>query len=250
MFRCLSIALILVVCASGGALAQPQTEPEPGLKQQLVNYIEKKLGGQFTVASAKLNIRPNVHEVLLDDGTALYVLGDSEYFVVGDLWYFSANETPINLTDSNARRPLRIALVETMNTQDLIIFPAIGERKTSITVFTDVDCGYCRKLHQEVPALNQSGVEVRYAAFPRLGPSSATADKMVNAWCAQDPQGAITRLKRGESIETANCINNVSQQHEVGLQLGITGTPSIVTEDGKLLPGYLTAPKLLEWLEI
>ena len=126
----------------------------------------------------------------------------------------------------------------------MIVFPAVGEARGYIQVFTDVDCGYCRKLHNEMAQINELGIEVRYLAYPRAGVDSDTHDKMVSAWCAKDRQSAITQLKAGASVPTKTCQNAISDHYGLGQQLGISGTPAIVLADGRLLPGYLPAERL------
>ena len=116
----------------------------------------------------------------------------------------------------------------------MVIFPAVGETKGVVSVFTDVDCGYCRKLHQEVPKLNQMGIEVRYLAYPRAGVGSRSYQKIVSAWCAADPNKAMTQLKSGMEIPDVSCENPVAAQFDLGQQVGVTGTPAIVLEDGRL----------------
>ena len=119
------------------------------------------------------------------------------------------------------------------------------EAKAFVYVFTDVDCYYCQKLHQEVPALKELGVEIRYLAYPRAGVGSPSYRKIASAWCAEDPNISLTALKAGEQIPDNVCENNpVAEQYMLGGQLGVSGTPALVTESGKLLPGYMPADKL------
>jgi len=144
----------------------------------------------------------------------------------------------------------RQALMASVDVHDMVVFPAGGERKAIINVFTDVDCGYCRKLHQEVPELNELGVEVRYLAYPRAGIGSRSYEKIVSAWCSDDRKGAITALKAGEEIPDSNCTNPVASQYELGHEVGVSGTPAIVLEDGRLLPGYMPADQLVQAIGI
>ena len=235
-------------------------EPEEGgsgeqiererLATRLAARIEARLNHRFKAISVNLDIRPGVHELLLDEGTAMYVLGDSEHFILGSLYRFNEGESPTNITESESRKPVRMALLKTLRQEDLIIFPATGEHLANVTVFTDVDCGYCRKLHQQVPDLNAQGVEVRYAAFPRTGPDSVVAQKMIHAWCADDRQRAITLLKRGDAIDAQSCSHPVVEQYQLGQSLGVGGTPSLFTDDGRFTPGYLSTEELLDWLGI
>jgi thiol:disulfide interchange protein DsbC len=137
-----------------------------------------------------------------------------------------------------------------VDVKDTVVFPTGGERKAVISVFTDVDCGYCQKLHREVPRLNELGVEVRYLAYPRAGIGSRSYQKIVSAWCAEDPNSAITALKSGQEIPDSDCTNPVAAQYELGQEVGVSGTPAIVLEDGRLLPGYLPADQLAQAIGI
>ena len=127
----------------------------------------------------------------------------------------------------------------------MIIFSPKGETKGAVYVFTDVDCGYCQKLHQEVPQLNAAGIEVRYLAYPRAGLSTPTFDKMVSAWCADDRNAAMNALKIGANVTAKKCDNPVAAQYQLGAAMGVTGTPAIVLEDGTLIPGYKPAAQLI-----
>ena len=117
-------------------------------------------------------------------------------------------------------------------------------------MFTDIDCGYCRKLHREIPQLNEMGIEVSYLAYPRAGIGSQSYSKYVSAWCAEDKLGALTLAKNGQEIPAKNCDNPIAAQYELGQQMGISGTPAIVLEDGRLIPGYLNAQKLANALGV
>ena len=117
--------------------------------------------------------------------------------------------------------------------------------RASVTVFTDVDCFYCQKLHNEVPAMNERGIEVRYLAYPRAGVGSESYRKIASAWCDKDPQEAITRLKNRQNIPENVCPGNpVADQFMLGQQAGVRGTPALVLESGEMVPGYLSAQDL------
>src|SRR5690606_36680131 len=138
-----------------------------------------------------------------------------------------------------------------LDIKEAIVFAPKGKAKAILNVFTDVDCGYCRLFHKEVPALNASGVEVRYFAFPRGGMQSPGATKMISAWCADDRQKAITELKNEKSIATNLCADNpVADQYHMGNDFGVTGTPSLVLMDGTMIPGYKPAAELIEILGV
>ncbi len=191
---------------------------------------------------------PGIYQLELAGGTVFYGTEDGRYLFAGDLYELGETDL-VNLAELG-RVEKRQALMASVNTADMVVFPAGGERKAVISVFTDVDCGYCRKLHQEVPELNEMGVEVRYLAYPRAGIGSPSYQKIVSAWCSDDRNGAITALKAGEEIPESDCKNPVADQYELGHEVGVSGTPAIVLEDGRLLPGYMPADQLAQAIGI
>ena len=118
-----------------------------------------------------------------------------------------------------------------------------------LLVFTDIDCGYCRKLHNQMEEYNENGIAIHYLAFPRAGIGSASYDKYVSVWCADDQQAAMTLAKNGGENESASCPNPIAEQYDLGRELGVTGTPAIVTTDGMLIPGYVPPAQLRQRLE-
>jgi thiol:disulfide interchange protein DsbC len=130
----------------------------------------------------------------------------------------------------------------------MIVFgPAAA--KHSITVFTDVECGYCRKLHNDIEQLTKLGVRVRYAAYPRSGPGTDDWRKMEAVWCAKDRKAAITQAKQGQNVKSEKCATPVASQFELGEQLGVRGTPAIFTTQGDYIGGYLPPAQMLEELD-
>ena len=119
----------------------------------------------------------------------------------------------------------------------------------TITVFTDIDCGYCRKLHGQIEDYNERGFKVRYIFFPRSGPQTASWAKAENVWCAEDRNGALTDAKAGKSIEMKSCDNPVDEHMELAAALGLRGTPFIVLESGQVQPGYVPAERLARLLD-
>lgn len=185
-----------------------------------------------------------LYRVEMANGPTLYAGADGQYFVVGDLYENGVNGIE-NVADKRMQ-PERAALLAKQDPKDMIIFSPEGKPKGAIYVFTDVDCGYCRKLHAEVPELNAKGIEVRYLAYPRQGVGTPTFKKMVSAWCADDPQSAMTALKTGQPVAPKDCENPIIAQYKLGSKLGVTGTPAIITEDGFLIPGYKPAGQLAD----
>jgi len=180
---------------------------------------------------------------------SVYYVHKGDYFFTGNLLQID-NKKFVDVKDKLLEAPRKAALSK-LDPNDMIIYPAKGEKKTSITVFTDVDCGFCRKLHNEIDQINELGIEVRYIAFPRAGIDSPVYNKMVSAWCSTNKQDALNKLKNDQPVFTAACENNpVAEQYLLGVRLGVTGTPAIITESGKLLPGYLPAKRLASTLGI
>lgn len=179
-------------------------------------------------------------------GTELiYVSADGRYFFSGDL-IDGTSRTNLSEQSRTVERKEMLAKVED---KDAVIFKAKGEQKHLLTVFTDVDCGYCVKLHKEVNQLNEAGVSVRYLAYPRAGVGSESYKKIVNVWCADDKLDAMTKSKAGETIASKECENPVAKEFELGQKLGVNGTPALFTEDGTMIPGYRPADQLVKILD-
>ena len=173
----------------------------------------------------------------------IYVSDNGRYMFRGSLIDLDRREDLTELTRSKARK---IAL-DKVSEDEMIVF---APRKTehTITVFTDIDCPYCRKLHAEISEYDKAGVKVRYLMFPRTGINSPGFKKAVSVWCAEDSSKALTKAKRGESVKEKSCDNPIMQQMELGQSLGVTGTPAIVLESGELMPGYRPAGEIATML--
>ena len=156
-------------------------------------------------------------------------------------------ETNINLTDT-AKNSIRKDLIKELNESEMIVFSPKKPRHT-VTVFTDIDCGYCRKLHAEMDELNSYGIKVRYMLFPRNGTNTPSYQKAVNVWCAKDQQSSITKAKLGESVPHASCEHPVDAQFLAGQKMGVTGTPALLLDDGSLIPGYRPAKDIAATLD-
>ncbi len=227
-----------VLVLSPAAIAETTDALETGRK--LAEKLQQLRPGIPIEAVVAIDI-PGMYAIELSGGTTLYGTADGQHFFSGDL--FAVQDDLVNLSEQR-RDKKRQQLMAQQSLEDMIVFPAVGEPRGYIQVFTDVDCGYCRKLHNEMAQINELGIEVRYLAYPRAGVDSDTHDKMVSAWCAKDPQSAITQLKAGASVPSKTCQNAISDHYGLGQQLGISGTPAIVLADGRLLPGYLPAERL------
>jgi len=234
--RILSIAIV----ASFASIAMPAGAAEPDA-ERLVSKLES-LRPDIPIEAVSSTPIPGIFALELAGGTVFYGTADGRYLFAGDLYELGENDL-INLAEAG-RVDKRRELMDTVARKDMLIFSPAGATKAAINVFTDVDCGYCQKLHQEVPALNEMGVEVRYLAYPRAGLGSRSYQKIVSAWCAENPNAALTKLKARESIPDATCPNPVAEQFDLGREMGVNGTPAIVLEDGRMLPGYMPADDL------
>jgi thiol:disulfide interchange protein DsbC len=185
---------------------------------------------------------PGFYTVELGGGGMLYATADGRHLFAGDLFALGDDEL-VNLTE-RTREQSRSELLARVDPKDMIVFAPTGATRAVINVFTDIDCGYCRQLQRDMPRLNELGIEVRYLGYPRAGIVSDSHDKLVTAWCSEDQQDAMTRLKRGEQLPHRTCPNPVADHYALGDQVGVTGTPSIVTPDGRMIPGYLPPDSL------
>jgi thiol:disulfide interchange protein DsbC len=239
----LSLGVAVATPEGGGVVAdRAGTEAAaPGAAARLVERL-KALRPDIPIEQVSATPVPDVYALELAGGSVLYGTADGRYLFAGDLYELKDDEL-VNLAEQGRARK-RKALMDAVPREEMVIFSPEGRTRTAITVFTDVDCGYCQMLHQEVPELNEMGIEVRYVAYPRAGVGSRSYQKIVSAWCADDPQTAITRLKAGQEIPDATCANPVADQLDLGRAVGVAGTPAIVLEDGSLLPGYMPAQEL------
>jgi len=175
-----------------------------------------------------------------------YVSLDGRYLIEGDLNDIASGQS---LTE-NRRRVARKDLVDKIGADRSIDYlPANGPAKYTVTVFTDIDCGYCRKLHQHIAEYNADGIAVRYLFFPRSGPNTESFHKAEKVWCAKDRQAALTQAKLGSGYEgDMSCTNPIMDHLKLASELGLRGTPAIVLPDGELVPGYQTPEQLLRTL--
>ena len=173
-----------------------------------------------------------------------YVSTDGRFYVDGDVFDMNSKQ---NLTEE--RRKLgRVALLATIKDSDAIVFAPAGPVQHSLTVFTDVDCTYCRQMHKQIAEYNRLGFRVRYLMYPRNGPDTDAWRKAEAVWCSADRQEALTRAKRGETLKSPHCETPVAAQYELGRKLGIQGTPGIITDSGEYLAGYMPPANMAEYL--
>jgi thiol:disulfide interchange protein DsbC len=196
------------------------------------------------VGSVKTTEIAGMFEVQLVNGPLIYSDAQGSHFIVGDL-YSVGPQGYVNLGEQrrDGARAEQLAAVEV---DDMIVFSPEGEPRAFVTVFTDVTCFYCQKLHKEVPELNKRGVEVRYLAYPRAGVGSDGFKQLASAWCADDRQQTLTSLKNKKAVPENVCADNpIAAQYRLGQEMGVRGTPAIITQDGQMIPGYQSADDLM-----
>ena len=204
--------------------------------------VRKRLEQRFsdlTISDLKPAPVSGLYELTFGSRTVL-VTKDGRYLIQGDLIDL---ETRRNLTQEQ-RSKLILKSIEAIGEKNMVVVgPANAKR--SITVFTDVDCPYCARLHAEVPKLNKDGVKVRYLLYPRAGKGSETYKKSVAVWCAADRIKAIGIAKAGGKLEMKTCANPVDEHLKLGAEVGVEGTPTMIFDDGRIVPGFAPADKLL-----
>lgn len=151
-------------------------------------------------------------------------------------------EAPVDISGALVAKTAQEAL-KAVDKKDMIIYPAKGETKSVVYSFTDADCPYCTKLHEEIDDINARGIEVRYLAWPR---SEGSIPKMEAIWCSEDRIAAMNQAKMGANVQAPSCNSPVKSQIELGMALGVRGTPAIFTESGQQIGGYLPAAQLAQ----
>jgi thiol:disulfide interchange protein DsbC len=178
------------------------------------------------------------------NGEIIYFSKDARYVFQGDVIYLEKRQ---NITELK-RVDLRQQALLSADEADMIIYEP-EKTDYTLTVFTDIDCGYCRKLHQQMAQYNALGIRIRYMAFPRTGIDSESYNKAVDVWCADDRKQAMTDAKNGKDVNSESCNSPIQAQYELGRRLGVSGTPALFLEGGEMLPGYVPPKRLKEILE-
>jgi len=178
------------------------------------------------------------------NGEVVYATDDGKYLLQGRVIDLDTRE---DLTET-AKSGIRKDLLDHMDLSKSITFTP-EKPVYELTVFTDIDCGYCRKLHSQIAEYNAQGIAIHYMAFPRAGIGSPSFDKAVSVWCAKDQQSALTSAKAGTDPDPLQCENPVTDQYNLGVELGVTGTPALLTSTGQLIPGYVPPETLRQRLD-
>lgn len=250
----LSAALTTVAYAEeASSAASPEAaSPEATIKQALTALTDGAQLGAIRPAAID-----GLYNVQIIGGPAVIISADGKHLIMGEM--FDVTDTGLAPVQDPYLLNSRREFISSLGEHDSIKFAPEGETKHVAYVFTDVDCGYCRRLHSQMhsynemgaskPGYNDLGIEIRYLAYPRAGANSPSAAKLESAWCADDQKAALDKLKNLESVEPATCDNPVERQYLKGGEMGVTGTPAILLPDGRLFVGYQPPEQLLQTIE-
>ncbi|WP_269790099.1 DsbC family protein [Stenotrophomonas sp. Iso1] len=252
MFRIAIAALLgavsLTACAqqkapAAAATATAAATPADAAVERRVRDALKELDPNFKPEYIGAAPFPGFREVIVS-GQVLYVTDDGRFLMQSQPYDIGKRA----MATSAGLLQYRRGLLETLPHADRIVF-APPNAKYTISVFTDIECGYCRKLHQDIAELNRNGIAVEYLAFPRMGLGSKDYTDMISVWCSDDRKAALTAAKGGAAVPSKTCTNPVAMQYNLGQQLGVNGTPAIFAADGSQLGGYLPPAQLKAALE-
>lgn len=233
--------VLLAGLAMGAISTTSHADTDPAL-----DIIKSKLAERLpdiAITSLEESAIKGLYE-LITDGAIYYVSADGDYIIDGDMIDLA---TRSNITSAR-KGSIHLGLINAMDEKDMLIYEPEQESNRSVTVFTDISCGYCRKLHAELDQLLEGGVRVRYLMFPRAGLGTPAAKDLESVWCAADPQEAMTDAKAGGSITAASCENPIESHVALAEQVGLRGTPLIYLDNGEMVPGYRSADQLVQMI--
>ena len=203
--------------------------------QLIEEQLSKVIPIELNIDSIKESQLPNFYEVILSDGSFFYVEKGGQYLVLGDIFKIK-NEELVNLSREKNYSKAK-DMLQKIDEKSLIKFSP-KEIKYKVYVFTDVDCGFCRKFHNQISSYLDQGIQVNYLAFPRSGIDSDTYKKMSIAWCSLNRQEVLTGLKKDKDFEQIDCEDNPIKTHfELAKSIDIQGTPTIISQSGFTIPG-------------
>lgn len=242
LFANLSLATLMATSVAAAEPAPAKTANQKSADATIRAVIAKKFP-EMKIDEVRPSPMKDIYEVIMG-GEVAYISGDGRFLIAGDMYEIDSRT---NLTE-NGRQKSRLQALAKLDEKDMIVFKP-AKVKHTITVFTDVECGYCRKLHSEIAQLNDRGVQVRYLAYPRAGPGTEDWAKMEAVWCSIDRKKAITDAKAGKAVKAAQCTTPVAKQFRLGEQLGVRGTPAIFTDSGEYIGGYLAPDQMISRLD-
>ena len=218
----------------------------PLASEDLINKISKILPTGLPINFIEESSMPDFYVVNVANNQILYVSKDFKFVLAGEV--IALNDGEITSLNDVYENKFIKNIISSIKPKESIDFVSSNER-FKLKIFTDVSCSYCRLLHSEIDQYLSNGITINYLAFPRDGLDSEVYKDMVSVWCSLDPKDSLNKLKKGENIESKNCKNPVEEHFRKGSLIGITGTPTIILEDGKKFSGYIPANELIKILE-
>jgi thiol:disulfide interchange protein DsbC len=230
--------------SDAGAAVIPIEGPVNAVTDAKVRAAFKKLNPNAVPDYIGYSSFPGMLEVFVK-GQVVFMSDDGKYLLNGV--YDIASQR--DLSQSGAMPGRRLSMLKEIPVSERIVFAPTGQIKHTVTVFTDVECGFCQKFHHDISEYNKLGIAVEYLAFPRAGMGSSDAAKMQSVWCSNDRRKAMTDAKSGVAVPALACADPVAKHREIGERIGLRGTPMFIDTDGAVLPGYMPPDKLLEALD-
>lgn len=255
------VALLLTVVSAPSVgqplAAEPQAEPvisvegiSPEQQAQIIKRLQQARP-QLSFTDLKPSPMPGVYEIKVN-GQVAFVSVDGSHLIAGEMYEVQVGSL-VNLQEQERQRaeqafaPERAKVLNDIERGDMVIYTPEKAVKGHIYVFTDIDCGFCRRFHSQLEDMLDKGIEIRYLAFPRAGPYSKSARKLATTWCADNPREIMTRFKNGENMGLSDCMDTpVVDQYMLGQEVGVRGTPAIVLGDGTMIPGAVSADYLVQ----
>ena len=217
-------------------------------EEAIKKAIYNKIG--LTVLKASPSPMPGLAEIITQQGL-FYTTLDGNFLIQGTMLGLGT-EKVTNLTEVTMSKMRLEGLKQFEN--DTIVYKAKNEKHV-VNVFTDITCGYCRQMHQQMDKYNELGITVRYLPYPREGIMDRAGrftegfQNLRSIWCHEDPEMALTKAKAGQGVAHRICNKPIAEEFEFARQIGINATPAIILANGNLRPGYLPPETLIELLE-
>ncbi len=243
---------LLLLCVSTSSFSETLLSEKPQSDSGITAEQQAMIIKRLKQARPELNYTdivkspvPGLYKIKIN-GQVAFISADGAHLVAGDMFEVQDGNL-LNLQDKDRREaevafePQRAKMISAVNKDDMIVFSPKGEVKGYVNVFTDIDCGFCRRLHSQIDGYLEKGIEVRYLAFPRAGVNSRSAQKLATAWCAKDKQLSMTHFKEGKNMPIETCEGNpVADHYMLGQEVGVSGTPALVLSSGRLIPGAVS----------
>lgn len=229
----------------------PEQNAEGAIPSDIANNIIRRLQearSDIEISNLRRSPLDGIYKVDLN-GQLAFVSEDGGFLISGEMYEINKGYL-LNLQEEERRQqeaafaPKRAQMLAAIDPKEMVVYSP-EEKKGHVYIFTDIDCGFCRRLHSQLDQMLTMGIEVRYLAFPRAGVNSRSAEKLITVWCSDNPQSVMTRFKRGENVALNSCERHpISDHYMLGRDVDVTGTPAIVLESGQLIPGAVSPERL------